>query len=196
MVDHATRLAEIVALGAMLFLGLQLAALFYSPLTHQPHAPMRILFEEIRSSFYRKLFLSFVAVAVGPVLVAAVAFGAYTTARFRADVENEAASTATVARRVFEELSTAIASGADDYFLVWIRQVINQDVNLYDGSELFATSQRDLFDSGLLPTRTPAAVYRAIALQRRPNFLAEDRVGSFQYLVAATPVPLAAATVC
>jgi nitrogen fixation/metabolism regulation signal transduction histidine kinase len=72
--------------------------------------------------------------------------------------------------------------------MVWIRQVIGQDVNLYDGSELSTTSQRDLYDSGLLPTRTPASVYHAIALQRRPTFLAEDRVGTLQYLVAAAPV--------
>jgi signal transduction histidine kinase len=194
LIDHATRLAEITALAALLFILLQVAALLYAPLTRQPSAPIRILFQEIRSSFYRKLFLSFVAAAVVPVLIAALAFGAYTTARFRADVENEAAGTVTVARRVFEELSAATARGADtsapvaDDVMVWIRQVIGQDVNLYDGSELSTTSQRDLYDSGLLPTRTPASVYHAIALQRRPTFLAEDRVGTLQYLVAAAPV--------
>ncbi|MEO8482657.1 MAG: HAMP domain-containing sensor histidine kinase [Acidobacteriota bacterium] len=196
LVDHATRLAEITALAAGLFVALQVAALLYAPLTRQPRAPMRVLFQEIRTSFYRKLFLFFVAGAVVPVLIAAVAFGAYTTTRFRADVETEAAGTVTVARRVFEELTAATARASDsaaprdveDDVMVWIRQVINQDVNLYDGSELSATSQRDLYDSGLLPTRTPASVYHAIALQRRPTFLAEDRVGSLQYLVAAAPV--------
>ena len=33
--------------------------------------------------------------------------------------------------------------------------------------QLPATSQRDLFNSGLLPTRTPASVYRQVALDRR-----------------------------
>ena len=72
--------------------------------------------------------------------------------------------------------------------MVWIRQVIDQDVNLYEGPELIATSQRDLFDSGLLPTRTPAAVYRAIAIDRLPVAVAPDRLGTFEYLVAAAPV--------
>jgi len=193
-IDHATRLAEITALAALLFVGLQIAVLLYAPLVPQSGVPVRILFREIRSSFYRKLFLFFVAAAVVPVLIAALAFGAYTAARFRADVENEAAGTVTVARRVFEELSAATARGTEalapptDDVMVWIRQVINQDVNLYEGSELSATSQRDLYDAGLLPTRTPAGVYHAIALQRRPTFLAEDRLGSLQYLVAAAPV--------
>jgi signal transduction histidine kinase len=191
--EHATRVAELVALTALLFILCQAAALLYAPLIRQPKPPLRILLHEIRSSFYRKLFLAFVAVAVAPVLVAALAFGGYLTARFRADVENEAASTVTTARRVFEELTAASGRGAEaqtatDDVMVWIRQVIEQDVNLYSGSELSATSQRDLFDSGLLPARTPATVYRAIALDRRPTFLAEDRVGSFPFLVAAAPV--------
>ena len=46
--------------------------------------------------------------------------------------------------------------------MVWISQLINQDVNVYLQAELAATSERDLFASGLLPTRTPDEVYRAI----------------------------------
>src|SRR5690606_28202602 len=75
-----------------------------------------------------------------------------------------------------------------DDMMVWIRQVIGHDVTLFDGSDLVVTSQRDLFDSGLLPTRTPAMVYRAIVLDRRPVVVAEDRIGALRYVVAATPV--------
>jgi nitrogen fixation/metabolism regulation signal transduction histidine kinase len=53
---------------------------------------------------------------------------------------------------------------------------------------LVATSQRDLFDSGLLPTRTPASVYREVVLNRLPTLVVEDRLRSFPYLVAAAPV--------
>ena len=66
--------------------------------------------------------------------------------------------------------------------MVWISQVIDQDVNIFDGPSLVATSERDLFASGLLPTRTPDAVYRAIVLQRLPSFVAEDVLGSTPYL--------------
>jgi nitrogen fixation/metabolism regulation signal transduction histidine kinase len=48
-----------------------------------------------------------------------------------------------------------------------------------------ATSQRALFESGFLPTRTPAAAYRALALDRLPTVVVEDRLGTFRYLVAA-----------
>ena len=194
LVDHASRLAEVVALFALLFISLQVGALAYSAIRRDQPAPLRLLLHEIRTSFYRKLFLGFVAVAVLPVVAASVAFGTYITSRFRADVEREAASTVTVARRVLEELEAAgglptTATAPTDDALVWIRQVTGEDVNYFKGSELVATSQRDLFDSGLLPTRTPASVFRGIALERRPTLVADDRVGDLAYLVAAAPVP-------
>ena len=79
----------------------------YAPFARRRAAPLRVLFHEIRTSFYRKLFLFFVLAAVGPVLLFALAFGAYMTGKFRADVESEAASVVAVARRVFEELAAA-----------------------------------------------------------------------------------------
>ena len=195
LVEHATRLAEIAALAFAFFVLWQTGLLVFARLARQPDAPLRQVFHEVRTSFYRKLFLSFVIVAVVPVLAAAVAFGGYMTARFRADVEHESTTTVTIARRVFEELTAGeravqLQASASDDVMVWIRQVINHDVNLFDGPELLATSQRDLFDSGFLPTRTPASVYRAIALERRPVTLADDRVGTFNYLVVGAPVAL------
>ena len=72
--------------------------------------------------------------------------------------------------------------------MVWISQLINQDVNVFFNAELFATSERDLFASGLLPTRTPDDVYRAIVLQRLPSFVTEDQIGAVRYMLAAAPV--------
>ena len=187
MFEHAARLAEIAAVAAVLFVLWQVVTALYAPLARLPEAPLPILFHEVRTSFYRKLFLYFVLAAVGPVFLFAVAFGTYMTSKFRADVENESAGVVTVARRVFEQVAASeqpLDQPLSDDVMLWIRQVINQDVNLYEGPELVATSQRDLFNSGLLPTRTPALVYRRIALDLLPTFVTEDR----QYLVAASPV--------
>jgi signal transduction histidine kinase len=193
--EHATRLSEAATLVAAIFVVFLLGATIYAPFRRKRDVPLRLLFHEIRTSFYRKLFLFFVLAAVGPVLMLALAFGAYMTAKFRADVESEAASVVTVARKVFEELTVAEQrpdprqTAPTDDAMVWIGQVIGQDVNLFDGARLVATSQRDLFDSGLLPVRTPAAAYQAVALNRAPTFVVPDRLGTFQYLVAAAPVP-------
>ena len=39
-------------------------------------------------------------------------------------------------------------------------------------------------------TRTPAAVYRNIALNRLPSYTGDDRLGGFSYLIAAAPVAM------
>ena len=104
-----------------------------------------------------------------------------------------AVRTAAVARRVIEG-SDELLRGANgmapvsDDVMIWISQVIDQDVNIFEGPRLAATSKRDLFASGLLPTRTPDSIYRAIAIQRLPSFVEEDTIGTLSYLIAATPV--------
>ncbi|HUF46157.1 MAG TPA: HAMP domain-containing sensor histidine kinase, partial [Vicinamibacterales bacterium] len=194
-IEHATRVAEITAIAAVLLVVLLAGATAYAPVVRAHATPLPGLLHEIRTSFYRKLFLFFVLSAVGPVILLALAFGAYTAARIRADVEAEAASAVMTTRRLFEEFTAVEArpataqAASHDALLVLIRQMTQQDVNLYLGPRLVATSQRDLFDSGLLPTRTPARVYREIAFNRVPTFVGEDRIGQFGYLLAASPVP-------
>ncbi|HUR21276.1 MAG TPA: ATP-binding protein [Vicinamibacterales bacterium] len=187
--EHLSRLAESAAVAALIFVAFVAVATVAGPLVRRPLSPLRALVSEIRTSFYRKLFLFFVFTAVVPVVVLAFTFSAYMSDKLRGDVETEALNAATVARRVLEDTIASQQVPPTDDVLVLIGQVINQDVNLYDGSALRSTSQRDLFDSGLLPERTPAAAYRAIALDRLPSFIDEDRAGSFRYLVAAAPVP-------
>jgi signal transduction histidine kinase len=195
---HAARLAELAAFAAALFVLLQIPVALGSPVLGARDAPLGRLLVEIRTSFYRKLFLFFVLVATGPVLLFGLAFGAYMNTTFQADVESEARGVIAVAQRVFEAVTSAEqpagqpASPPTDDIMVWIRQVIDQDVNVYEGPELRATSQRDLFNSALLPTRTPAAVYRTIALNRLPTFVADDRLGRLPYLIAAAPIKTAA----
>ncbi len=191
--QHLARLAEAAALVAVLFLLWLVGAAVYAPLARHTAAPLRVLLDEIRSSFYRKLFLFFVVAAIAPVLIFALAFGVYLTAKLRTEVETEAANVVTVARRVLEQTSTLgpRAHSLNDDVMVWIGQVLHQDVDLFEGPELLATSQRDLYASGLLPTRTPAKVYRAIALNRLPSFVGEEWLGALSYVVAAAPVPAA-----
>ena len=154
----------------------------------------RALLREVRTSFYRRLFLAFVAATVIPVLALALVIRNYFTTQLRAGVEAGAARTAAVAQRVIEEsfglqqIGEESTAMINDDGLVWISQIIDQDVNIFEGSQLLATSERDLFASGLIPTRTPAGAYNAITLQHMPSFVAEDAIGSLRYLVASTPI--------
>ena len=191
---HLINLAELVALAAVAYVLMLAGAAAFRLLTgHRPGAG-RALLREIRASFYRKLFLAFVAASVVPVLTLAFVARAYIANRLLADVRSTATRTSAVAQRVIEDYATLQQRGAttvsrlDDDVMVWISRVIGQDVNIFERVRLLATSERDLFASGLLPTRTPADVYRAIVLQRLPSFIGEEQAGDFRYLLAAAPV--------
>lgn len=192
--DHLVHLAELTTLAGAGFVIVLVGTAIFTRIGRQQPRIGRALLREIRASFYRKLFLAFVLAAVIPVLILAVTIRVYFHNLLLTDVEAEAARTAAVARRVIEESDVLSRRNADavdplsDDIMVWIRQVIDQDVNIFVGERLEATSQPDLFASGLLPTRTPDEVYRAIVLERFPSYVTEDRIGTTSYLIAAAPV--------
>jgi signal transduction histidine kinase len=191
--DHLVRLAELTTLSGLGYVLVLLAAAMFTRTARARPRLGRALLREIRASFYRKLFLAFVMASIIPVLTLAVVIRTYFANLLSADVALEAARTAAVAQRVIEQSNALLQrtdglDPASDDVLMWISQVIDQDVNIFDGAELKATSERDLFASGLLGTRTPGDVYRAIALQRLPSFVGEDRIGTFPYTIAAAPV--------
>ena len=167
------------------------ANMLFNLLVGRAPASGRALLREVRASFYRKLFLAFVAAAIVPVLALALVSRAYMANLMLADIESEATRLATVASRVFEDLRAFVGQSAvADDLIVWLSRVIAQDVNIFDGPSLLASSERNLFASGLLPTRTPGEVYRAIFLDGRPSFVGRERAGGLEYLIAATPVQL------
>nr|MBA3296708.1 HAMP domain-containing histidine kinase [Acidobacteriota bacterium] len=192
--DRLVHVAELPTLAATAYVLVLIGSALFTRLSRERARVGRALLREIRASFYRKLFLAFVLASIIPVLTLAVVIRAYFAGLLLADVEAEAARSALVAQRVIEESQALQRQGgqtpppASDDVMIWISQVIDQDVNIFDGPSLVATSERDLFASGLLPTRTPDDVYRAIALQRLPSFVGEDRIGAITYMIAAAPV--------
>jgi signal transduction histidine kinase len=192
--DHFVHLAELTTLAGAGFVLVLVGTAIFTRLGREQPRVGRALLREIRASFYRKLFLAFVLAAIIPVLTLAIVIRVYFKNLLLADVEAAAARTAAVARRVIEESDVLSRRSAEpvgpfnDDVMVWIRQVIDQDVNIFDGPQLVATSERDLFASGLLPTRTPDDVYRAIVLQRLASYVSTDRAGNVPYVIAAAPV--------
>jgi signal transduction histidine kinase len=126
--------------------------------------------------------------------VLAFATRTYLANQFRAGVEDSAVKTATVAQRLVEDYAALQQRGAsslqsvDDQFMVLVRWAIDQDVHLFDRARLQATSERDLFASHLLSSRTPSNVYRRIVLDRLPTTVSVENVAGRPYLLAAAPV--------
>ena len=191
LVGHGVNVAELVILsGALYVILLGLATLFS---TMAPGSG-RALWSEVRSSFYRKLFLYFVAAAALPVVILAVATRAYFANQFSADVEQDAVKTATVAERLVEDYATLQQRGAggvttlDDQIMALVSRAIDEDVSLFRNAGLEATSERDFFASGLLSMRTPSGAYRKIVLEHLPTFVGVENAGPSRYLLAAAPV--------
>ena len=188
---HLVTQAELAALTFVVFVIAVLGGMLFNVLVGRAPASGRALLAEIRASFYRKLFLAFVAAAIVPVLALALVAREYMARVILDDIESEATRLATTASRVFQDLRAFVGQQAvDDDIIVWLSRVVAQDVNIFEGTDLLASSERNLFESGLMPTRTPGDVYRAIVLEGRPSFVGRERAGDFEYLIAATPVQL------
>ncbi len=191
---HVINLAELVVLAGALYVLLLIGASLFNAAASSRPATGRALLREVRSSFYRKLFLAFVAVAIVPATILAIATRDRLIRQFGDSVNESAVKTATVAQRLVEDYATLqqrggrALEGIDDQILMLVERAIGQDVNLFDRATLQATSERDLFASRLLSTRTPAPVYRSVAIDRMPTFVGVEDVEGFSYLLAAAPV--------
>jgi signal transduction histidine kinase len=190
---HLVNLAEVTVLAVGTYLLLLLSnALFNRFGRRVTTAPA--LLREVRASFYSKLFLAFVFAVFVPVVSLVLVTRNYIAGQMEASIEQEAVRTASAAGRVVEDLAAPRAAqqgfGVDDNLMVWVSRLIDQDVNIFMGPRLQATSERNLFASGLLPTRTPAPVYRALGLRNEAALVTRERIGQFEYLVAATPLTI------
>jgi signal transduction histidine kinase len=192
--DHLINLAELTTLVGLTYIVLLTLAWLVSALGGTTASSGRALLREVRASFYRKLFLAFLAASVLPVMVLALATRTFFELQLESSVQSDAVRVAAVAQRVIEEYVAlqereAGPSPSDD-IMVWLSRAIDQDVNIYQGPSLQATSERDLFDSGLLPERTPGHVYRAIEIDRLSSHVGQEVIGSVPHMLAAAPVRL------
>ena len=189
LLGHLMNLAELTVLAAATYiLLLALTALFSTASRRATSA--RALLREVRASFYRKLFLAFAAATFFPVVALAIVTTNYVGDQMRANVEQEAVRTASAAQRVVEDLVAPRAAqqgvGIDDNLMVWVSRLIDQDVNIFSGARLLATSERNLFASGVLPVRTPADVYGALELRHEATTVSREQIGALDFLVAGT----------
>ena len=187
-IEHLINVAELAVLVGVAYLGLLAGGMVFRTIGVRRVRSGRALLREIRESFYRKLSLAFVAASVVPVVALAFVTRVYIADRLRSDVESAAHKTTVIARQIIEDYRVQPRAELGDDALVGLSRVIGQDVNIFSGARLQATSERDLFASGLLPSRTPADVYRGIVLDRMPTVITEEQAAGFRYMVAAAPL--------
>lgn len=152
--------------------------------------------EAIRRRFALRLFVSFAAAAIVPVIAFELAFRGYVADRLRRESEEQALERAAVAQRAVDDFSFYQRTEGQDRatvtntLLVWVARIIKGDVDVFGQGHLLASSKRELFSSGLLPSTTPGPVFRALTLDGASSVLRAERIGGFSALVAYVPVRL------
>jgi hypothetical protein len=101
-VDHLINLAELTTLVGLTYAGLLILGWSVSAIGGTTASSGRALLREVRASFYRKLFLAFLA-AWSPVMVLAFATRMFFELQLQSSVQSDAARIASVAQRVVEE---------------------------------------------------------------------------------------------
>ncbi len=205
-IGYAARGRTFLAAGlvrAMLAgLPLLLLALLVPPLLHPPARapiPERAPWTSILTgSYYRRLLAVVLLSSLVPLLLLAAIFRGSIERRTREEFERDGVQAAGTVRRLLEDYVTsrAPAAGApspiESWTLFWLGRTIHEDIDLFAGETLAATSRGSLEASGLRTFRLNAEVARALALNRPPQFLSkEPRPGHAETIVYA-PVRLRA----
>jgi signal transduction histidine kinase len=192
VLERMSAFVRLVLLGLLLFAVLELASRLALP------GGLLSLIDDLRGSFYRKLVAALLLASVLPLIGLSLILKGYIESRGEATLVDEAVQRALVAQRVVEDYAGLqpeegenSGSGFSDHLMAWLREVVGQEIHLYENGVLEATSKRELFASGLLLPRLPGEVYRKIIQENSPPMVAPTGLGRTTIPVAYAPVTLA-----
>lgn len=161
-----------------------------------PRAAARDLARRAVRSYSTRLVLVFGLLLLVP-LVLLYALLSQTLGRRVAAEQGASAEAALVSvQRVLGEYVLSLEPGfglgtaIDDELMVWLSRVVRHEVNLYWGSEVYASSKLDLFSAGLLPRRIPGEIWERIALGGEALARRTGRAGGAEYLELFAPLEL------
>ena len=181
-----------LALAAILVLAL----LRGLPLLVTRSGPSRIL-GIVRSSFHRKLMTTLLLVSILPLVLLALFLMRTIENRMDSAILDTASRYGGMARRVVEDYGATQFSGDDDRqplfddnLLFWLKRVVGQDIHLFEDGILTASSQRELFQAGLMVPRLPGLIYREMLQENKPARVLSSRLGESRVPVAYAPVRL------
>ena len=157
----------------------------------------RRLLDLVRASFYRKLLASVVLASLVPLVGLAFVLRGAIERHGEAELSESAAAVVAAAQRVVADYQ---ATGEDDPSLpplpltddvfVWLRRVVGQEIHLYEGGTLAATSKPEMFDSALRLPRLPGEIDRRIVREGRPFVVRREILGAVVLPVAYARVDL------
>ncbi len=157
-------------------------------------ATARDLFARMTRSYANRLILLFSALLLVPLVLLYALLSRTLESRVAREQRFAAEAALSSAQRVLGEYVLTLEPGfgvgtaIDDEILVWLSRVIGHDISLYWGSEVYASSKRELFAAGLLPRRIPGDVWPRMALGGENEASRTARTGSAEYLELYAPL--------
>jgi len=145
-------------------------------------------------TIYARLTTIFLLTALVPLLSLAWFVTRYSAQESERILVASGLSSLQTVRRVAEDYTNLTDPGygpnLDDEVVFWLSRVVRQDINLYRGADLVATSTPELYGSFLLNTRLEGSIYRALYVDREPFRLARVPIADFDYRTLSAPMRL------
>jgi signal transduction histidine kinase len=159
-----------------------------------PRSAVRDLVRRALRSYSKRLLLVYALLLLVPSALLYVFLSGTLERRVENAQEQGARQALRAVQRVLGEYVLTLQPGfgvgtaIDDPLLEWLSRVAQHEVNLYWGSELYASSKRDLFTAGLLSRRLPGEVWVRLALAGDGLARRTTRAGGAEYLELFAPL--------
>jgi signal transduction histidine kinase len=181
------------ALGVLLAALLAVAAALLVAL---PRAAFRDLLRRTVRSYSKRLLLVYTGLLLVPLLLLNAVLVAGMGERLRREQRAAGERALSAAQRVLGDYLESLepgfdlASELDDTLLMWLSRVVRHEINLYWGSEVWASTKPELFAARLLPRRIPGESYARLALLGYGMASRTNRIGDVSYLELYAPLRL------
>jgi len=143
-------------------------------------------------TFYARLTTVFLISALAPLLSLAYFVTRVSAREYQRGLTSSGLISLQTVRRVAEDYlhitDPSYGDQLDEEVVFWLSRVVRQDINLYRGADLMATSTPELYGSSLLNFRLSGETFRALYLDREPFRLSRERVGDLDYLTLSAPM--------
>jgi signal transduction histidine kinase len=148
----------------------------------------------LSGSFYRKLLLTLLIASVPPLIGLVFLVQGFLERRAEAELQSTAVRAVRSAQKGIEDYMFTLSDGSstdpvlDDDLLDWLSRLVGRTIHVYRDGRIEATSQREWFDSGLIPITLPGHVHDEIVRGGAPSYLSELRVEQNRLPVAFAPL--------
>ncbi|MFC2160910.1 ATP-binding protein [Acidobacteriota bacterium] len=144
-------------------------------------------------SFSNRVYLSFVVVALIPLILFTFLTKNFFDQIFAQQITKKAEYQAELAQNVMndylysqEEEQISMSLLPDD-LVFWISSTISNDVNLYEDGFLTSSSRREFFDYGLLPDLINGEIYYKMQYENNPFHTQAQKIGDYSFQTLTIP---------